>query len=170
VTQLGLVAAAGLGREVSWTYRVACLPFMNLALRRRDARSVALFGRALLYSPERLPHGWVERRLAIWDTPGAADAFFATVRAGLTPFGQRMDFRPRLPHVVQPVLLVWGRQDRTIPVAHAYAAHRALPAARLHVFDRCGHMPMWEYPAEFAQTVQAFLGQATVAAPQPQHR
>jgi pimeloyl-ACP methyl ester carboxylesterase len=95
--------------------------------------------------------------MAIWATPGAVAAFYATARAGLSLTGQRVHYAGRLSEVRQPVLLVWGRQDATIPVAHALAAARALPDARLRVFERCGHMPMWEYPGPFAETVLAFL-------------
>ncbi|MGH2350711.1 MAG: alpha/beta fold hydrolase [Chloroflexota bacterium] len=157
VSKLVLVDVAGLGREVAWSYRIATLPLMHLALRRRDRRSIERFGRALCYDPDRLPEGWVDHRLEIWATPGAVEAFFATVRAGLSLLGQKVDFTARLGEVRQPTLLIWGRQDPTVPVAHAIAAHRALPNSQLRIFDECGHMPMWEYPEAFAQTVLDFL-------------
>jgi 4,5:9,10-diseco-3-hydroxy-5,9,17-trioxoandrosta-1(10),2-diene-4-oate hydrolase len=164
VRRLVLVSAAGLGREVAWSYRLATLPGMELLAAyflgggRLDRRGMEAFGRAMCYDPARLPADWAAQRQAIWATPGAVEAFYATARAGLSLAGQRVDFSPRLPQVRQPTLLVWGRQDATIPVAHALAAARALPDARLHVFERCGHMPMWEYPGAFAETVLDFLG------------
>ncbi len=160
VSQLVLVDAAGLGREVSWDYRMASLPGAQLAFRlglspKRSER----FGRRLLYDQTKLPPGWVERRLAIWSTAGATEAFFTTVRNSLTLRGQRVTFTHRLDEISQPTLIIWGRQDPIIPVRHALAAARRIPNARLHVFDRCGHVPLWEYPDEFVRLLLDFLDQ-----------
>ncbi|HEX2035268.1 MAG TPA: alpha/beta fold hydrolase [Chloroflexota bacterium] len=157
VSKLILVGAAGLGREVAWRYRLATLPLMHLVFRRRDRRSIERFGRAMCHAPDRLPAGWVERRLEIWDTPGAVEAFFATLHAGVSLAGQRLTFAAALAEIRQPTLLIWGRQDPIIPVTHALAASRALPDARLLIFEECGHMPMWEHPQRFVQAVQDFL-------------
>ena len=45
-----------------------------------------------------------------------------------------------------PTLLIWGDQDRIIPVAHGYAAHDALPDSRLEVLGGIGHFPHVECP------------------------
>ena len=45
-----------------------------------------------------------------------------------------------------PVLILWGRDDRLIPVAAADWFVRTLPQAKLVVLDRVGHVPMEEAP------------------------
>jgi pimeloyl-ACP methyl ester carboxylesterase len=70
----------------------------------------------------------------------------------------RVDFRPRFKDLRMPVLVVWGREDRLIPVAHAYAA-REMPDARIHIFERCGHLPQLEQAAAFNELVTGFLQQ-----------
>jgi pimeloyl-ACP methyl ester carboxylesterase len=62
-----------------------------------------------------------------------------------------------------PTLLVWGRQDRLVPVAHGSALRQVVPAAQLHVIDDCGHCPQLERPAEFATAVERFLRGRTAA-------
>ena len=52
-------------------------------------------------------------------------------------------------HVV-PTLIVWGEADPVIPVAHAYAAHDAMPGSRLEVLPGVGHFPHCEDPRRFA--------------------
>lgn len=159
ISKLVLVDAAGLGRQGAWSYRLATLPLMKRAFRRSTTpRSVEAFGRALLVQRDRLPHGWVERRRLIWATEGALDAFFGTVRTSLSLLGQRVEFTNRLHEVRQTSLIVWGRQDPIIPVAHGISAAQGIPHAKLHIFERCGHMPIWEYPQEFARVVNEFLG------------
>jgi pimeloyl-ACP methyl ester carboxylesterase len=65
--------------------------------------------------------------------------------------------------LAQPTLVVWGREDRFIPLARAQAVLRAVPHARLAVLDACGHLPMLERPAEFNRVVEDFLHGVGVA-------
>ena len=64
-----------------------------------------------------------------------------------------------LKHLNIPVLIVWGAQDKIIPVHHAYNAAREAPGVKLHVFDQCGHWPQMEKSTEFNQLVLDFLGE-----------
>lgn len=60
--------------------------------------------------------------------------------------------------LAMPTLVVWGRQDRLVPLATVERATRALPDARLVVIDRCGHMPIIEAPEETLAAIRSFLG------------
>lgn len=81
----------------------------------------------------------------------------ATARIGWNPYLHN----PRLPrhlHRVQcPTLVLWGREDKLIPLAHGeyYAEH--IPGAELKVFDQCGHMLPFEMQHEFVRAVDEFL-------------
>jgi pimeloyl-ACP methyl ester carboxylesterase len=71
-------------------------------------------------------------------------------------------FNPRLAHflprVKAPTMIVWGREDRIVPLQCGEQYARLLPHARLTVLDACGHMPPIEKPDEFAALVTDFLG------------
>ena len=56
-----------------------------------------------------------------------------------------------------PTLIVWGDQDRIIPVQHAHDAHAAIPGSRLEVFEGCGHFVHAEEPARFARVLRQFV-------------
>ena len=56
------------------------------------------------------------------------------------------------------VVLGWGRRDRVTLPRQAARAQAALPHATLHWFDRCGHFPMWDRPAETVEVVLAATG------------
>lgn len=56
-----------------------------------------------------------------------------------------------------PVAIAWGRHDRLVPVAQAHALARAIPGARLHVFEHSGHVPMLEEPDAFNEWLTAEL-------------
>jgi 4,5:9,10-diseco-3-hydroxy-5,9,17-trioxoandrosta-1(10),2-diene-4-oate hydrolase len=70
---------------------------------------------------------------------------------------QPIDFQERLPEVEAPTLIVWGANDKTLPVSQAYAAQKAMKNAKLCVLPQCRHAPQQERPAEFNQLVLDFL-------------
>ncbi|MBV8452044.1 MAG: alpha/beta hydrolase [Deltaproteobacteria bacterium] len=66
----------------------------------------------------------------------------------------------RLRRVKAPTLIVWGRHDRLVPLAHGEAYCKAINGARLKVIEHCGHAPQLERPAELAGILKEFLGTA----------
>jgi pimeloyl-ACP methyl ester carboxylesterase len=62
-----------------------------------------------------------------------------------------------LARITQPTLLVWGADDAIVALRGSRRLVRALPQARLHVFERCGHLPMLEHPEKFNALVDDFL-------------
>jgi len=62
-----------------------------------------------------------------------------------------------LPRVTNPTLIVWGREDRIVPVECGEQYRRLLPNAKLTVLERCGHLPPVEQPDAFARLVLDFL-------------
>lgn len=61
-------------------------------------------------------------------------------------------------NVAQPTLLVWGEEDRTVPLHNGRFLHRQIPNSRLIVFKNCGHIPHEEYTSEFVHLVTDFAG------------
>jgi pimeloyl-ACP methyl ester carboxylesterase len=51
------------------------------------------------------------------------------------------------------VVLGWGRRDRVTVPRQARRAQAAFPHATVHWFERCGHFPMWDRPAETVDVV-----------------
>ena len=71
---------------------------------------------------------------------------------------------PSLPYFLQgvkglPTQLIWGREDRVVPVSAATAYQKALAntEVRLAVYDNCGHRPEIEQRDQFLKTVREFL-------------
>jgi pimeloyl-ACP methyl ester carboxylesterase len=63
----------------------------------------------------------------------------------------------RYAELAVPSLIIWGRHDRVVPLWVGERLGRALPQARLHVLERCGHLPAEELPDESWAVLQAFL-------------
>ena len=79
------------------------------------------------------------------------------MRWGVNLLGQKHVFARRLRAIKAPTLIIWGKQDRMIPVEHACGAARKIPNARAVIFDPCGHLPMLEQTEEFNRHVMEFL-------------
>lgn len=164
VERLVLVATGGIGKEVSPALRAAALPGSELVLPLlfTPALHDVMFGlrRALArvgLSPGSDLDG-VAQGFASLTRADARRAFLDTVRSVIDPSGQRVSARDRLYLTSDiPSLIVWGDQDRIIPVEHAAVAHELMPGSRLEIFEGSGHFPFNEEPARFAALLREFV-------------
>ena len=81
-----------------------------------------------------------------------------TARLAWKPYMHNPRLARFLPRVTNPALVVWGREDRVVPVICGEQYRRLLGNARLSVLERCGHLPPIEQPDAFARHVLDFLG------------
>ncbi|MBV6274082.1 alpha/beta fold hydrolase [Alcaligenaceae bacterium CGII-47] len=59
--------------------------------------------------------------------------------------------------ILQPTLIIHGRDDQVIPLEVSERMVRLIPHADLHVFGECGHWVQIEKAAEFMQLLSDFL-------------
>ncbi len=69
----------------------------------------------------------------------------------------RLDLRPLLAEVRQPVLLVCGDEDRVVGREHEEVLLRGLPNAGRVELLGCGHVPALTHPEVLAEVVRQFL-------------
>ena len=63
-------------------------------------------------------------------------------------------FLPKWLHRIDvPVKIVWGREDKILPVGLGHELKRLLPKAEMHVMDNVGHLPHAERVDEFVDIV-----------------
>jgi 4,5:9,10-diseco-3-hydroxy-5,9,17-trioxoandrosta-1(10),2-diene-4-oate hydrolase len=60
----------------------------------------------------------------------------------------------RLPH---ETLIIWGREDRVMPLDAGFTLMKQIPRARFLVMPQCGHWVQWEHADEFNRIVEGFL-------------
>ena len=162
--RLVLVDAGGLGREVSWLLRLATLPAAEYVMPVLFPGFVRDWGDSVVGFVQRLgirhPRGsevWRSYR-SLTDAESRR-AFVRTMRSVIDPGGQSVSAIDRLYLAARlPTLIVWGDQDRIIPLVHAYHAHEALPNSRLEVMKGVGHFPHAEEPVRFVEVLRDFLG------------
>ncbi|MDP3174146.1 MAG: alpha/beta fold hydrolase [Phenylobacterium sp.] len=69
-----------------------------------------------------------------------------------------VDIRPVMEGLTVPVLLLWGHQDRMVPLDGALSALSMIPDIRVHIWGGgVGHFIEFERPAEFNRVVTDFL-------------
>jgi pimeloyl-ACP methyl ester carboxylesterase len=61
-----------------------------------------------------------------------------------------------------PLLVVWGRHDRMVPVGHGQALVDAVPGASLEILEACGHCPQIERPDLLLPLLDSFLRPVTL--------
>jgi len=87
---------------------------------------------------------------------GALHARVAAARlAWQFPYERKL--QGRLKRAALPALVVWGEQDRLVPVGHGHAFAHGLPQARLAVIPDAGHYPYLEATDAFVAAVEPFL-------------
>ena len=103
-------------------------------------------------------HAWVmdERRVDARHLPlraaGTHRAIINTVRRW---DAERISRDAHL--ITQPTLLLWGENDREIPLSDGERLHAEIPGSRLIVFLNCGHLPHEEFPEAFTNVVTDFV-------------
>jgi pimeloyl-ACP methyl ester carboxylesterase len=164
VERLVLVSAAGLSVEYQRSER-------GLAALRRAENLLAFYTgwvaahsdvvarrprlrRALLAMvarhPDRLPAALAAEQIRGSGTAGFIDAVDA-----LTSY----PIRARLGEIACPTLVVWGSDDRLVPLRDASEFERLIPNARKVIFEDTGHVAMLERPARFNAELEKFLAE-----------
>jgi pimeloyl-ACP methyl ester carboxylesterase len=164
VRRLALVAAGGLGRDVSLPLRLASVPLVVERFGQPFmARGTCL---ALSAAGSGYEDAEIARLSAMNATAGTARAFARSVRDVIDWRGQHrhlLDGGNEL-GALPPIALFWGECDRIIPIAHATDTASLLGGVSLTRFARCGHFPHRQDPAGFVQALEAFLNAPVVAA------
>ena len=151
VDRLALIASAGFGSEGAWALRLATVPGLGEWLLSPSPARSAAAAHSFLARTEAGTAERVHLHYTMAARPGVVRATLQTARANGSVFGQRASMVRLILSgaraLNQPTLVLWGDQDKILPVRHAHVAARTLPQSRLHVLHSCGHVPMIEHPA-----------------------
>ncbi len=93
------------------------------------------------------------QRMEAWE-----EARIQTARLAWKPYM----YNPSLPHLLQgvrglPTELIWGSEDRVVPLSAARAYQGAIAGSQLRIIAAAGHRPEIENPAQFVNLVRQFL-------------
>ena len=159
VDRLVLVDAAGLGREVAWFIRAMSLPVVGELMENPTPRNTRMLLKRIFYNPGLVQESLIREIYRTSVIPGSKRAFLKIIRGsiGLRGIHSKWIMADELEKINSPVLIVWGAQDRILPVSHATDAARRTPQVSLSIFDECGHWPQMEKGQEFNRLALDFL-------------
>lgn len=62
-----------------------------------------------------------------------------------------------LTEIKVPVKIIWGSNDRLVPVFYAHRFHNLIPGSKLRIIEKCGHVPELEKPDIFNQILHEYI-------------
>ncbi|WP_349558935.1 alpha/beta hydrolase [Marinobacter sp. NFXS9] len=68
------------------------------------------------------------------------------------------EVQARYPTITTPTLILWGREDRWIPLERGETLHGLIPSSEFHVVDDAGHLVIEEKPDQLVQHIMRFAG------------
>jgi pimeloyl-ACP methyl ester carboxylesterase len=138
--------------------RAAQVPSLRGLIVQLDNRSALDRGfRAAFADPARVDAAYVDRYAELSRAPGRRAAWLDLIDSW-----PRQDFATpvRLARIKVPTLVLWGEQDRLVPVADGRRFVAAIPGSHLVIYPGVGHLPQEEAADRSAGDVAAFLRQA----------
>lgn len=114
--------------------------------------------RLLVYDQDLVTDDWLREEFLINNSPGAAQSF-AAIADYIADHIDDDVVGPRLAGLQgrPPVLLVWGADERAVPLETGRAAHELIEGSELAVIEAASHAPYFERPAEFNRILLDFL-------------
>jgi pyruvate dehydrogenase E2 component (dihydrolipoamide acetyltransferase) len=145
VQSLSLIASAGLGEEINGDY----IEGFIAANRRKEMKNAL----GLLFATPDLVNRQLVNDVIRFKRLDGVDEALRKLADNLFPNGKQADV-PDLSGVEVPMLVVWGREDKIVPVAHS---ENAPTNARVEVLDDTGHMPQMEAAGQTNRLIGEFL-------------
>ncbi|HEX3429921.1 MAG TPA: alpha/beta hydrolase [Rhizomicrobium sp.] len=157
VTQLILVDAGGMpvreGKHLPLVFRLARIPVLNLILLYATPRALVVEG----LDDAIVRKAIIDDRMVdtYWDFARMQGTRAATLRRFQEP---RDDFiAQNTSRIAAPTLILWGEEDRLVPLEAGRLYARAIRGSRLIIYPATGHVPQEEVPDKSASDVRNFL-------------
>jgi pyruvate dehydrogenase E2 component (dihydrolipoamide acetyltransferase) len=148
VTALTLIAPAGLGADIAHEFIEG---FIN-ETRARKLRPVI---EMLVADPGLVTADMVEEVLKFKRLDGAVGALRTVADANFSGGQQRVSLRERLGEIEVPIRILWGEEDRILPVSHAEGLPETIAVTRV---PGAGHIVHMERATEVNEAIRAMSG------------
>jgi pimeloyl-ACP methyl ester carboxylesterase len=157
LSKLILIDSAGYNQDLPWHLKLLRMP----ALGRLALHLVPPSMNTLTV----LRYSYYKRRLIEWKqirayaksmgSPGGRYALLQVAKQAVPENFEELT--AQYPTICVPTLIVWGREDRVIPLAIGETLNRDIPNSRLVILDETGHVPQEENPEETIGHILKFL-------------
>jgi pimeloyl-ACP methyl ester carboxylesterase len=160
VERIVLVDAAGLPNPLPAVGKIANLPGVGEVMYALPGNFMRRFtlGNAFIHDPETITEDFFEKATRFHQIAGSSEVMLAITRKN---FFDKLESRiGQLAGLDVPTLIIWGREERAIPLSTGRKMHAMLTGSQLAIIDRAGHCPMIDRPGRFNALVRGFLSDA----------
>lgn len=157
VDKLLLVDPAGMPNPLPPTGKFFNLPHVGeffQGLRTNAVRKINL-RRFWVHDKKLLTKEYVENVTRFQKIEGTTEVLLEVLRRQF--FDKLSGEINRLAGIDVPILIVWGREDRAVPLDRGMKMHEILQGSRFEIIDGAGHVPNSERPDEFNRLALDFL-------------
>ncbi len=156
IKKMVLIDAAGYPIKKPVVFRLAQLPFATFF-------AGLIFGPWMIrqnlievfYNKEKVTKEKVHEYYLRTNAPNGLAALIKTARS--INFDKNNPIAAAARDNPTPTLIIWGRQDRWIPLKVGYQFKNDMSNATLTIIERCGHIPQEEKPHDTARLIQEFI-------------
>jgi pimeloyl-ACP methyl ester carboxylesterase len=96
-----------------------------------------------------------ESIVAPWTSAAGQAAFYRQIAQADERYTD--EIQSRYPQIDLPTLILWGREDRWIPVDRGQRLHALIPGSELVVIDDAGHLVIEERPDALLSAIRPFI-------------
>jgi len=148
---------AGAYKEYIPVYlKLLSVPLLNLGVYLVPSRlAVRAILRKAYYDPSKITEAQIAAYTAPIAAPGGKHALRETGKQ-LVP-ANFDELIKRYKDIKVPTLIIWGRQDKIIPLKVGELLNRDIANSTLKIIEACGHAPQEEKPEETVSLVLEFL-------------
>jgi pimeloyl-ACP methyl ester carboxylesterase len=154
VRKLILLGSAGFLEleNIPLPFKMARTPIFGRVIKYVVQRNILeQFVREVYYNQDKVTETLINRYYDLFTRDGNPEAFLIMVNEKFK------DNTKQLKNISVPVLILWGREDKWIPVSNARRFHDAIPHNRMLIYERVGHLPMEEVPMQTGKALLKFL-------------
>jgi len=155
VDKIVLVCSGGMPNPPLLMTRITCLPGVGELLFRFRGSRRGILKIIFIHKEKSIAGGYFEDLVCFHQIKGTTEALLSSLRKNF--FDKLLDEIRRLGETNVPILIVWGRHDRSIRLELGLQMHKILRGSHLEVLEHSAHCPNYEQPKEFNDIVTDFL-------------
>jgi len=106
----------------------------------------------MVYDPNMVDERTVRDFMNRMRLPNAKYALISTL-VNMSDAGRKLEQSGRLASVSAPTLIIWGEEDRVIPIQYSQGFRQAIPNNTFVTIGESGHVPYVERPVLFIGNV-----------------
>jgi len=150
IDKLVVMGSAGAGQSIFTPMPTEGIKVLNQVFENPTAEGMRRLIQLMVYDASFLTEELLQGRLQAALNPGHLEARKKSSSA-------QRNFAAELGNVKARTLIVWGRDDRVVPLDTGLRLLAAIPGAQMHIFGQCGHWAQFEHAEEFNRLVMDFL-------------